>query len=287
MMRTLAGFAMRGRLQATAVALVGALVPLLAFLTPAVISLVTLRKGWHEGTFIALWVILLIVAVIAIQDLSPLAAFISAGAIIVSCCVAVVLRVSVSWPATLTAIVGCSALVALLTTVAVDNPAQSLLTIYQEFLQAQSDETRQTLESMVQDLTPPLLIGALAFSVASYALMGVFLARWWQAMLYNPGGFRQEMHNLRLNVPVAVACAVGFAFSEWRGQDYMYWQLLFVLPLIISGLGLAHRFIAWRKWGLGAVVALYVGLVLLPPLVIITMIFGLTDVWFDYRKRFN
>lgn len=287
MMRTLAEFTMRGRLQATAVALVGALVPLLAFLTPAVISLVTLRKGWREGAFIAVWVIVAISAVIGIEGLSPLAAFVSAGAVLASCGVAAVLRISVSWPAALTAMVVCSTLVALLISVAVDNPAQSLLAIYQEFLQAQPDDAKQTLEAMVQNLTPPLLLGALAFSVASYALMGICLARWWQSMLYNPGGFRQEMHNLRLTAPVAVACALGFAFTEWRGQEYMYWQLLFVLPLIVAGLGLAHRFIAWRKWGVAAVVAFYLGLVLLPPLVVITMIFGLTDVWFDYRKRFN
>ncbi|WP_083608105.1 hypothetical protein [Teredinibacter haidensis] len=287
MMRTLAEFVIRGRFQAIVVALVGSIIPLLALLTPSAIGLVTLRKGWQEGTFVTVWVIIAIAVVFAIEGVGSFAVYLSVGAIFVACCVANVLRYTVSWSAALAAIVALSMLVSLLASATVDSPSEGLISAYQTLLDAQPQETREQLKAIVSELSAQIVIGAMAFSIAVYALMGILLARWWQAMLYNPGGLKQEMHQLRLTVALAVACLLGFAYCEWKGEDYFYWQMLVIMPLLVAGLCLCHWLVAKLKWGAGPLVALYIALVLFPPFVLLVVVFGFTDVWIDYRKRIN
>jgi len=38
----------------------------------------------------------------------------------------------------------------------------------------------------------------------------LMLARWWQAVLYNPGGFQQEFHQFKLQPAIAMMLMVLF-----------------------------------------------------------------------------
>ncbi|WP_052691772.1 YybS family protein [Teredinibacter purpureus] len=287
MMRTLAEFVLRGRFQAMVIALVGSLFPLLALLTPVAVGLVTLRKGWQEGALVVGGVSLAVVAVIAVQDLGAFAVYLSVGAILVAYVVATVLRYTASWPAALSAMVAFSFLVSILASVTVSNPSEGLLGLYQSVLDSQPKETREQWVTVVRELDGQLIVGGIAFSFAVYALFGVLIARWWQALLFNPGGLREEFHQLRLNIHLAAACCIGFCYCEWQGDSYLYWQLLIVLPLLMAGLALCHWFVARLKWSVGALVGLYFSLVLFPPILLLALLLGFSDVWLDYRKRFN
>jgi len=287
MMRALAEFTMRGRLQAIAMVLVGNLIPLLAVFTPASVSLITLRRGWLEGLLIALSAALILVAIFAMEGVGPYALYISVGAVFTALATASVLRATISWQATLAVLVACSALVSILASLAVTSPAEGLLSSYQTLLDAQPEETRAELESTVRGFAPQLLQGALAFSVSLYALLGLLLGRLWQALLFNVGGLRKEMHELRMSLSLAAACVFGFVYCEWRGDAYAFWQLLFALPLLIAGLGLVHCIVAQRKLGRVPLVAMYIGMIVVPPVAFVVAMLGLTDVWLDFRKRFK
>jgi len=287
MMRTLAEFIMRGRWNAMAAALVGVLVPILAFLVPATVSLVVLRKGWLEGLVITVVGVTAFVVLSMFDSAPPLVLIAVGGSLVVTCCIASVLRSTVSWPAALASMVAVSTLVSLGSIQFIDNPVDSLVAGFQQWILQQNPEVQAVFQPLAGHISLPLVVGGLAVVMASHALIGLLVGRWWQAQLFNPGGFRQEMHNLRLNTPLAVLCMVGAWYCEWKGVSYAFWQMLFLLPLIVAGAGLFHCFVAWRKWGTGMLVAYYIGLNVLPPLMILTVMFGFTDVWFDYRKRFK
>ena len=99
-MRALAGFAMRGKREATGVAVVCASLPFLHWLSIAIISLVILRKGPAEGAFVLLWSCLPVAMLLHLTgDPGPAIAFLGSAAL------AWLLRVTVSWQLILSAIV--------------------------------------------------------------------------------------------------------------------------------------------------------------------------------------
>jgi hypothetical protein len=99
-MRALAGFAMRGKREATGVAVVCASLPFLHWLSIAIISLVILRKGPAEGAFVLLWSCLPVAMLLYLTgDPGPAIAFLGSAAL------AWLLRVTVSWQLILSAIV--------------------------------------------------------------------------------------------------------------------------------------------------------------------------------------
>lgn len=287
MMRTLAEFIMRGRWNAMAAALVGVLIPLLAFLVPATTGLVILRKGWFEGSLVALVSLLAFTVLASFEAAPPLVSVVMCGSLVVTCCIAAVLRSSVSWPAALGAMIVASTVFALAGLQVIDNPVDSLVNGYQQILDQQVADVQQALQPFAEQITLVFVAGGLAVVMAFHALIGLLVARWWQAQLYNPGGFREEMHGLRLNAPLAVFCMLAAGYCEYHGLEFAFWQMLVLLPLIVAGAGLFHCFVAWRKWGSGMLVAYYIGINVLPPLMILTVMFGFTDVWFNYRKRFK
>mgnify|MGYP007113695048 CR=1 FL=1 len=74
---------------------------------------------------------------------------------------------------------------------------QSLLQPFGEALKESevldADQADQLIEVLAGWMT-----GVLAAGMFLQLVFGLLLGRWWQALLYNPGGFRSEFHQLRL-----------------------------------------------------------------------------------------
>lgn len=99
-MRAVAEFAMRGRLQALLLTVVGAGSLLFCWISAAVLALVTLRKGVAEGAWLLLWALLPAGALLyAYGDGGPLSLLLGVMAI------ALVLRTTVSLSLSLLAVV--------------------------------------------------------------------------------------------------------------------------------------------------------------------------------------
>ena len=286
MFRALAEFIMRGRIPAISIALIGSLVPLL---TQAVIGLVTLRKGRNEGFIIGLWALMPSVVALWRGEVGTTIVFVGMAVIIVSYCTSWTLRYTVSWPATLMATIAYSTLAAIIVFAFAPDITQELAEFFDKLAASggSDKEVDGKLKDWVLAWDANKVTSMFAFWIAVSVIAGILVARWWQAILFNPGGFRQEMHGLRLNPPVATVCIVSLGYSVLRGSDYQFWANLFSLPLLIAGLGLIHCAIAKYRVGLGALAAMYVVLFLVPPIGLIISIIGFSDVWLDFRKRFN
>jgi hypothetical protein len=153
----------------------------------------------------------------------------------------------------------------------------------------------QIIELLLMQINPlleasgsqqPVTAGELIALVASVHMGVVVLllmvARWQQAVLYNPGGFRQEMHALRIEPKAAAPLVVLLILSGFGVILPETWLLYFTLPLLLAGTALVHATIAMRKMsGLWLLVFYTV----YPVIVQFLVLFALVDSWYDFRKH--
>ena len=130
----------------------------------------------------------------------------------------------------------------------------------------------------------PFLPGQAASAALLFVLLGLLLGRWWQALLFNPGGFRPEFHQLRLGRPLALLALVLFGAAMLSG-----WPLLTNLALVlgtlytVQGIALVHAVAFERQLSPAWLLLFY--LLLLPFLSQLVMALGIADAWADFRAR--
>ena len=130
----------------------------------------------------------------------------------------------------------------------------------------------------------PLVPGQVVSSVLLSLLLALLLGRWWQSLLYYPGGFQKEFHELRLTKPFAFGMAVLLILSIALG-----WPVLINLALVVGlvctlhGVALVHALVALAGLSKAWLVAFYCLLfIVLSQLV---LVLALVDAWVDFRAR--
>lgn len=294
-MRALAEFIMRGRLQASLVALAGNLVPLIS---PATVALVTLRHPLQEGLLVLLWACLPLLAMVMWGDVSPLLAATSLVGVVGVVPVAQVLRQTQSWPLTLAAILTVSgAAMGLVASVAGEATTLLLAELQGVLETLKAGDTPQTgsvfhllMGAMavgmgLEQASVLFVLGFLAWLTAMQLVASLLLGRWWQALLYNPGGFRAEFHGLRLDRVLAAGLIIGIVACNLGAAELGPWASLLGLPLLLAGLGLVHYTVQFWQLGVQWLVLLYFGLVIFSPLSLVLVGIAFLDSVFDFRAR--
>ena len=277
-MRTLAEFIMRGRAQACLVALLGVLVPLIG---PAAVGLVTLRKGSFEGALVTLWASLPFVVSYFAGQSSPFIAVMSILALANTLIVANVLRGTASWSLALVSDV-C---------VAVGFVVVAGVVFRIDLGVMMSDLTElfvSVSEQLEKDYVMPDTSGVLAWvawMTAFSALLGVVVARWWQALLFNPGGFQQEFQGIRLESKVGLGCLLLVILGFTLLSEFQFWLQLASIPLIVCGLSLLHYTAKVKKAGGYWLVLMYLGLFLGPVMSGLLVALGAIDSVLNLRAR--
>lgn len=293
-MRALAEFIMRGRAQSSLVALAGNLVPLLS---PATIGLVTLRRGFADGLFVLLWAALPLVVVIYLTGASDLVVMTSVTGLAAVAVSAEVLRGTLSWEkALLAALATCSVLVVALgaaRTGIMETTVTNVQTVLTS-LQGEGTEAGSPFYTLmavtalglgVETVTGTYVLGFLSWLTAVNVIAGLLVARWWQALLYNPGGFQQEFHGFRLGMTAASLLMAGVAAGNLLAVEYRAWASLLGMPLLLSGLGLAHHTVKLLGLSTFWLVAMYAGLILIGPLSLALIVTGFLDSFLNFRAR--
>ena len=275
-MRALAEYVMKGRLQAVIVAVFATGSVLFSWVGAATVALVTLRQGASQGSQVLFWAMCPAVVIAAMGDTGPVTALL--GVMLA----AVVLRHSASWQLALAAAVASGVLTAALMATVGQGYVEEILRILADaFGQLASDA-----EKPIEGVTPSAsqISGLLGLSNAFVVVISLILARWWQSVLYNPGGFSSEFKSLRLSPQLTVSLvALGLVVSM-LGVDYRLWALIFVLPLIFAGIALTHALVEKRKLSSNWLVVFYISCVLLDPVKIVLLFAAIVDSWFDIRK---
>jgi uncharacterized protein YybS (DUF2232 family) len=275
-MRALANFIMQGRIQAAVIAFIG-----LPLISPAAVALVTMRRGALDGSLLLFWAILPVLITLNFSEINPLFAMLSIVSLLVVLGGAQLLRKTESWPATLIGIVAISAAASLILAQLLPGEVQNFVPVVEEFLQ--QAQASLPPEQRLIGIDQRMVLGSMAYLFALSAVTGILLGRWWQALLYNPGGFESEFHRLRLSPLLAGLCVVSAAMSA---DQSLIWSNLFALPLLITGLAVVHAVVALKKMGKVWLVMMYIGVVVLANLFVLWLVLlAVLDSWIDFRSR--
>ena len=269
---------MRGRAQACLVALLGVLVPLIG---PAAVGLVTLRKGSVEGALVALWASLPFVVSYFAGQSSPFVAVMSILALANTLIVANVLRGTASWSLALVSDVCVAVGLVVVAGVVFRTDLGVMMTDLTELFVSVS-------EQLEKDYVMPDTSGVLAWvawMTAFSALLGVVVARWWQALLFNPGGFQQEFQGIRLESKVGLGCLLLVILGFTLLSEFQFWLQLASIPLIVCGLSLLHYTAKVKKAGGYWLVLMYLGLFLGPVMSGLLVALGAIDSVLKLRAR--
>lgn len=278
-MRALAEFILRGRLHATAVALIGNWVPLL---TPATVALVTLRVGRNNGLLILLWGVLPSLLLLGFSQIAPEVAFAVVGGVLVTYLAALFLARGTGWATCLMGTVALSALLAVMPGAIVPEAVDAALQGWNQM----SAELAESMEVESVSYSATFALGILAFWMVIPAVAGLIVGRWWQSLVVNPGGFGAEFHALKLHPVQAVVCMGASVYCLFQGLDYAPWSILFALPLVLQGIAMVHRLVAIKRWGIQWLFVFYA--ILVVQLVLATQllaVMALLDTWLNFRER--
>lgn len=292
-MKPLANFIMRGYSPATLVTtvagLLSLLIPFVGVISSAAVGLVTLRQGVRSGMLL-LGSSTLASGLIAWPALGN--PWVGLGILLVLWVpiwgLATILRAtrSLNLTAQLAALGGL--VVVLVVHLTVGDPALYWRELIEPLRQSllndglvEAEASQVLFARLAQWMT-----GAFAAALVLQYLVSLFLARAWQAQLYNPGGFGAEFKALRVGSLVG---ALFVLFLAWgllaKGLGLDLAPVLGLL-LLLQGLAVIHRLRELRNANQGWLVALYVLLVFfMPQMVLLLISLGLIDLWADIRAR--
>lgn len=265
---------MAGRRQAILAAMLLGILPLVNSLSAPIVALVGLRHGPKEALKVGVWAVLPALAWAVAGDVLPLLLLIGTTVL------AEILRSSRSWE------------VALLSAIVVGLGGQFALTLQPGFLELMQQQLEQMMarpefEGQVTLLPPEQLQQLLAMFfgllVMCLSLVFLMLARSWQARLYNPGGFREEFHSLRLGWKTSAMLLLLFMLGTMIAPLQAVAMYL-VIPLIFAGIALVHGMAGLRKWPVAVLVIFYATL-LSPVMTQLLVLAAVVDSWYDFRSR--
>ena len=290
----MAGFIMAGRVQAAIFVVVSTLIclllpPLIVF-TNAAIALITLRKGWQQGIIYSLLACatLAIVSVFLQQQASSglLAGLLTWLPIVL---IASALAVTQSWSKTLQLVLLVAVAGIILFHVTYPDAAaywkpvleqlKPLLAQGYQFSDAQIDENINTVANW--------MTGTFAAAFALISVLSLIIARNWQALLYNPGGFGEEFRQIRLGKPAAIALLVGIAIAV-LSMNHLIIELIMVGVAIFmfQGLSLVHALVKQRSMKPAWLIGLYVLVfLLLIQMIVMLATIGIIDNFVDFRRN--
>lgn len=283
-MRALADFIMRGRVQATLVVAGSAALPLLFWLSAAAGCLVLLRRGSDALSVLGIGLLSALVSWYFLKDPTTLLVLLGAGGL------ALVLRAGHTWNRVLL----CSMAVGLLCAV-------SLGTVFSSFIESLAQTFEDVLplamggvyetfsadqKALFTAMSAPLLIISIALSSQIFSVLCLILGRYWQASLYNPGGFGREFRAIRFPKSVALSLLAVMCVAPFFGLHALILSPLCSVPLVFAGLALIHGLVAQKRlatfWLVGMYVTLLPFMHLLGPLLVVMAI---VDSLIDFRGR--
>lgn len=298
-MKALASFIMQGGRQATIVvatmAILSLLLPPLVIISAAGLSLVTLRDGWPNGLRV------LVGSTVA----TSLIGYIVLGSALVSLSyllmiwlpvfvVSLVLRETGELNKALECLVVISMLAVTAVYSFVDNPAQHWVEGVQGVITvlAEQQELLLTQAELVAalDVWSHYLTGFVVAGVSASILLSLLLGRWWQGLLFNPGGFNNEFKRFRLLPRDGVFFVILFAIAMLLDGQLAEWlwnlDIQVLLLFSIVGVSVVHVIVKSKGGSQFLIFIFYAAVFFVPHLIVPLIIIGLSDVWMNWRQRF-
>ena len=281
-MRVLAKFVMKSPGRAMGAAAVTALIPVLSLVSGAIVALVWLRMGPAQGIKVLLAAALPgIYYWVAGSSPDVLLGLLGAALL------AEVLRTNQGWPKALIVGALAASLVALTVKWLNDEMQLQVINLLLEHGGLSEEFNLSSLDQEQLALMFGRLFNGVITSVQLLMLIAsMILARWWQSVLYNPGGFQAEFHALRLPLWSAALLPVVLALVA-SGQLWLLPAIpVLIVPHMIAGIALIHVVFAIKKYNSFWLGLLYVLLVTTQPYMsILLVLIALADSVMNIRHR--
>jgi len=289
----------RSRGHAIAVAVLGMLVPPFSFVTGGMIGVAVLRYGLADGALVL--AVSMAVSTLAmglmLGTYQPVVIFVLFTGLPILL-LAQVLRQTGSQGATLAAAGALGAVVLVGIHLLTADPVAWWRAKLERFVarpirEANPDlapEMLQQLDEAMQGMS--MLMLSLPAATVVGAMLILWLSRWMHATLDNPGGFGKEFRALRMDQRVAFA-AVALALlaifaGDFAGGLFRGLLVLAIVVYTIQGIALVHAVVHKRGASVAWLVAVYAGIVIMPPAAILGLaLSGFSDAWFDFRRRWG
>jgi len=132
------------------------------------------------------------------------------------------------------------------------------------------------------------LPGFFAAAVSLALILSLFLGRWWQAILYNPGGFRADFHEFRHGQAVVLLGGLLFILSALTQMALLdNLALVAILVLMFQGLAVCHALVYRRGMNALWLLPLYLLLVVAwVAMISVLAALAILDNVFDLRARY-
>jgi hypothetical protein len=306
-LRRFTDFVLQNRVQGMATAFVIAFIPVIGSISILIAALTTLRKGAKEGALILVAATLPYIIGYYTSSSPSEQAALAVGMLaivivsnILTCFFAVILRQFSNWNFTLE-LAAALGVVAIGAVHVLYPDIQSWWASQLSYYFAKTAETvgkipaidPQAAASDAQIRAQAIAVakhfatGFVAVSVLFNALLQLLIARWWQAVMFNPGGLRKELYHIRLGHVAGLVFVVGFILA-YLGVDFAMDAMPVVYAVFFAaGLSLVHSLISLTKVGWLWLVLIYMGIIWLFPVSLVIIAFiALLDTGFDFRKRF-
>ncbi len=271
---------MRGRLQATVVAITGVAIEFFFWVSGAVIALVTMRKGPQHGLMLLLWSLLPAAVLAWLKFPGALLCLLA------SFLMAMVLRTTQQWSTALLAGAACSLVSAIVLQFVFPGYVESILELFRSVFEQllKGAPSNKPLEEAIAGVTTQQVAGSFSAGAGLFAVLSLVLGRYWQASLYNPGGFGEEFRALRFRKPVAIGLVL-LGLLLLSSEHYRLWAWMCLLPLLFSGIGLVHWLVNRYSGSGGLLAGFYFLLLTIAPVTQLVCALALADSFIDIRQR--
>ncbi len=289
-MRALAAYILRGRTQAAGMAsvlgLLGLYLPPLTLVSGATVALVTLRLGLWQGISVTLLATVICVLASSLALGSPLPI---AGLLVMwlpSLLAAQVLSRTRSQGLMLSGLGLLALLAAGALRLFIDDVDAWWRYLLNNLLQqVLTGGEPQQIQDLVKVLAPQMN-GIFVATLLLSLMLSLLLARWWQSLLLNPGGFALEFQRLALPQTLAMVTVLAVGYDSLVGGIGLLHDAVDLLAVMymLQGLAVLHRLVALRRMPHGMLVAAYalVGLVAHYGVILMASI-GIADAIIDLR----
>ena len=280
-MHALVKYVMQGPKQAILLASISVMLPMMFWFGAATIALITLRQGLNQGSIVFIWTIIPALGWwFGLQDPGALIVLVSTFAM------AGVLRYTVSWQSTLVTGGVISLATGLLAPYIMPEMIDLLMDMGEVMIQELAKNAPEEYDTVLDSAFRSLMIASFAASFYGMAVGSVFLARSWQARLFNPGGWQEEFHQMRLSPRFVMGVVLAVMFAAFIGIEPVLVLMIATVPLIVCGLALVHGVVGKRKLGGQWIFGLYASVfILFPTVLILLVVLALLDSLVNFRSR--
>ena len=293
----MASFIMAGRIQAAIFVVISTLIslllpPLIVF-SNAAIALITLRKGWQEGIIYTLLATLTLVLMSIFLNQSASSGLIAGLANwLPMVLLASALAMTESWSKTLLLTLILSTAGVILFHLFVPDAVAYWKPVLEQMkpvllkMQQANQLGPGNIDENINNAAG-WMTGTFAAALAIIAILSLIIARNWQALIYNPGGFGEEFRQIMIGKQAAIALVVAIAIAVITANQLIIELIMVgVAIFMFQGLSLAHALVKQREMNTRWLVGLYVFMfLLLIQMIVLLATFAIIDNFVDFRSK--